>query len=210
MFGKKGHSMSIRTSIRKNIEILKEEKKVRLTEEKIISARLSLVPTQINENSTIQVNRGFNLLFTELRSLKSLGLNQSLINENLISILGQMFDGEEGSKFTDKIKQKLAQYLQGKFQLTETEEEILEDAIGNTEIDDVPELFNDPRFLARKIVESYALNMTEKYSMLDEKEIKGLLKRLEGRFIEKIEPIIGNINSNMDSKLKGIRDNVFS
>ena len=145
--------MGIKTSIIKNIKILQEEKKVSLTEEKIVKGRFSVVPTKINKYSTIQNNKTFNVLFNEVRTLKSHGINQKLINENLVQVLSQMFD-EEGPRFLDVVKEKLAEYLKSKLQLTDIEQEILVSAIGNTEMDDVPELFNDPRFLAQKIVSS--------------------------------------------------------
>jgi|TARA_R110000744_G_scaffold125031_1_gene230678 hypothetical protein len=210
MFGKnKINKMGIKDSIRKNIQILQEEKKVTLTEEKIVKGRFSMVPKNINKHSTIQNNKTFNVLFNEIRVLKSHGINQKLINENLVQVLSQMFD-EEGPRFLDVVKEKLAQYLKSKLQLTDIEQEILVSAIGNTEMDEVSELFNDPRFLAQKISQAYSEDMGGKYSMVNMDNSQEMVKKLEDTFVDKLKPVIGDVNSKMELKLKDIRDNMLS
>jgi len=201
--------MNLKNTIRKNIQILQEEKRRHLTEEKIVKGRMSVLPKNVNKNSTIQVRKAFNGLFSEMRTLKSNGISQKVINENLISVLTQMFD-EEGERFIDTVKEKLADYLKGKLNLTDVEQDILVRAIGNTEMDDVPELFNDPRFLANKIVQAYSEDMGGKYSMMNMDGSQDMVKGLEDRFVDELKPVIGGVNSNMELKLKDIRDNIFS
>lgn len=201
--------MNLKNSIRKNIQILQEEKKVSLTEEKIVRGRFSVLPKNLNKNSSIQVKKAFNGLFTEIRTLKSLNISQKVINENLISILAQMFD-EEGERFVTTVKDKLSEYLQSKLNLTDTEQELLSNAIGNTEMDDVPELFNDPKFLAKKIVQAYSEEFGGKYSMMNINDNQQLVSKLEDRFVEKLQPLMGDVNSKMELKLKDIRDNILS
>jgi len=209
MFGKnKINKMGIQDSIRRNIQILQEEKKVSLTEEKIVKGRFSMVPKNINKHSTIQNNKTFNVLFNEVRTLKSHGINQKVINENMVQVLSQMFD-EEGPRFLDVVKEKLAEYLKSKLQLTDIEQEILVSAIGNTEMDEVSELFNDPRFLAQKIAQAYSEDMGSKYSMVST-DNSDMVKKLEDTFVDKLKPVIGDVNSNMELKLKDIRDNMLS
>ena len=209
MFGKnKINKMGIQDSIRRNIQILQEEKKVSLTEEKIVKGRFSMVPKNINKHSTIQNNKTFNVLFNEVRTLKSHGINQKVINENLVQVLSQMFD-EEGPRFLDIVKEKLAEYLKSKLQLTDIEQEILVNAIGNTEMDEVSELFNDPRFLAQKIAQAYSEDMGSKYSMVST-DNSDMVKKLEDTFVDKLKPVIGDVNSKMELKLKDIRDNMLS
>jgi len=209
MFGKNNNNkMGIKYSIRKNIQILQEEKKISLTEEKIVKGRFSMVPKNINKHSTIQNNKTFNVLFNEVRTLKSHGINQKVINENLVQVLSQMFD-EEGPRFLDVVKEKLAEYLKSKLQLTDIEQEILVSAIGNTEMDEVSELFNDPRFLAQKIAQAYSEDMGSKYSMVST-DNSDMVKKLEDTFVDKLKPVIGDVNSKMELKLKDIRDNMLS
>ena len=209
MFGKnKINKIGIQDSIRRNIQILQEEKKVSLTEEKIVKGRFSMVPKNINKHSTIQNNKTFNVLFNEVRTLKSHGINQKVINENMVQVLSQMFD-EEGPRFLDIVKEKLAEYLKSKLQLTDIEQEILVSAIGNTEMDEVSELFNDPRFLAQKISQAYSEDMGSKYSMVST-DNSDMVKKLEDTFVDKLKPVIGDVNSNMELKLKDIRDNMLS
>jgi len=194
MFGKnKINKMSIQDSIRRNIQILQEEKKVSLTEEKIVKGKN---------------NKTFNVLFNEVRTLKSHGINQKVINENMVQVLSQMFD-EEGPRFLDIVKEKLAEYLKSKLQLTDIEQEILVSAIGNTEMDEVSELFNDPRFLAQKISQAYSEDMGSKYSMVST-DNSDMVKKLEDTFVDKLKPVIGDVNSKMELKLKDIRDNMLS
>ena len=201
--------MGIQDSIRRNIQILQEEKKVSLTEEKIVKGRFSMVPKNINKHSTIQNNKTFNVLFNEVRTLKSHGINQKVINENMVQVLSQMFD-EEGPRFLDIVKEKLAEYLKSKLQLTDIEQEILVSAIGNTEMDEVSELFNDPRFLAQKISQAYSEDMGGKYSMVNMDNSQEMVKKLEDTFVDKLKPVIGDVNSKMELKLKDIRDNMLS
>ena len=201
--------MGIQDSIRRNIQILQEEKKVSLTEEKIVKGRFSMVPKNINKHSTIQNNKTFNVLFNEVRTLKSHGINQKVINENMVQVLSQMFD-EEGPRFLDIVKEKLAEYLKSKLQLTDIEQEIIVSAIGNTEMDEVSELFNDPRFLAQKISQAYSEDMGGKYSMVNMDNSQEMVKKLEDTFVDKLKPVIGDVNSKMELKLKDIRDNMLS
>ena len=201
--------MSLKKSIRKNLEILQETKKVTLTEEKIVKGRFSVVPKNINKNSKIQVTKAFNTLLSENKSLKSQGVSQNLINENMIQALTLMFD-EEGPRFIDTLKEKLAEYLKSKLQLTDVEEEIITNAIGNTEMDDIPELFNDPKYLANKIVQAYTEDMGSKYSIMNIEKGQQMVSNMEDELRQKIEPLIGNVNSNIELKLKDIRDNILS
>jgi len=201
--------MSLKKSIRTNIQKLHEEKKITLTEEKIVKGRFSMVPKNINKNSKIQVTKAFNTLLSENKSLKSQGMSQSLINENMIQALTLMFD-EEGPRFIDTLKEKLAEYLKSKLQLTDVEEEIISNAIGNTEMDDIPELFNDPKYLANKIVQAYTEDMGSKYSIMNIEKGQQMVSNMEDELRQKIEPLIGNVNSNIELKLRGIRDNILS
>ena len=66
--------MNLKNTIRKNIQILQEEKRRHLTEEKIVKGRMSVLPKNVNKNSTIQVSKAFNGLFSEMRTLKSNGI----------------------------------------------------------------------------------------------------------------------------------------
>jgi len=193
--------MSIKNSIRKNIQVLQEERKTSLTEEKIVKGRFSMVPKNTNKYSKIQNNKAFNILFNEMRFLKSQGIKQSVINENLVNVLSQMFD-EDDSQFIGIVKEKLAEYLKGKLQLTDVEQEILIAAVGNTEMDEVPELFNDPRFLAQKIVQAYSEDMSGKYSMMDTTTTQDMVKKLEDSFVDKLKPVMGDVNSKMELKLE--------
>ncbi len=201
--------MSLKKSIRKNLEILQETKKVTLTEEKIVKGRFSVVPKNINKNSKIQVTKAFNTLLSENKSLKSQGVSQNLINENMIQALTLMF-AEEGPRFIDTLKEKLAEYLKSKLQLTDVEEEIITNAIGNTEMDDIPELFNDPKYLANKIVQAYTEDMGSKYSIMNIEKGQQMVSNMEDELRRRIEPLIGDVNSNMGLKLKDIRDNMLS
>ena len=201
--------MSIKNSIRKNIQVLQEERKTSLTEEKIVKGRFSMVPKNTNKYSKIQNNKAFNILFNEMRFLKSQGIKQSVINENLVNVLSQMFD-EDDSQFIGIVKEKLAEYLKGKLQLTDVEQEILIAAVGNTEMDEVPELFNDPRFLAQKIDQAYSEDMSGKYSMMDTTTTQDMVKKLEDSFVDKLKPVMGDVNSKMELKLKAMRDDMLS
>jgi hypothetical protein len=77
-------------------------------------------------------------------------------------------------------------------------------------MDEVPELFNDPRFLAQKIVQAYSEDMSGKYSMMDTNATQDMVKKLEDSFVDKLKPVMGDVNSKMELKLKAMRDNMLS
>ena len=158
-------------------------------------------------------------LISEVSYLNKQKYNKNLINENLLDVLTIMFQ-EDGQKFMETVKKKLGDFLIQKLQYQGFEQEVLLKAIGDTDVDDVPKLFTDCRFLASKLAEVYTEDFSGAYlndmpdfmkdkmtNFVSDSQTK---KQLEDSFVDKLCPMMGDINSKMELKLKDIRDNILS
>ena len=158
-------------------------------------------------------------LISEVSYLNKQKYNKNLINENLLDVLSVMFQ-EDGQKFMETVKKKLGDFLIQKLQYQGFEQEVLLKAIGDTDVDDVPKLFTDCRFLASKLAEVYTEDFSGTYlndmpdfmkdkmtNFVSDSQTK---KQLEDSFVDKLCPMMGDINSKMELKLKDIRDNILS
>jgi len=210
--------MDLKEKLRKNLYLLKEGKERFLVEEKIIKSRLNLLPKNINKNSQIQVKEAFGKLFEEIKFYNSNDLGIPFLHENLMDVLSQMFN-EDGDKFLDTIKSKLTDFLISKLQGTDFDREAIEMAIGDTELDDITKLFTDPRFLSKKLADIYSTKYND--MSLDLSSLSGptvsskitsgdFKTELEDEFVDKIRPIMGDVNSRMELKLSDIRDGIIS
>jgi len=158
-------------------------------------------------------------LISEVSYLNKQKYNKKLINENLLDVLSIMFK-EDGAKFMETVKKKLGDFLIQKLQYQGFEQEVLLKAIGDTDVDDVPKLFTDCRFLASKLAEVYTEDFSGAYlndmpdfmkdkmtNFVSDSQTK---KQLEDSFVDKLCPMMGDINSKMELKLKDIRNNILS
>jgi Mg2+ and Co2+ transporter CorA len=208
--------MDLKKKLKKNLYLLKEGKERFLIEEKIVKSRLNLLPKNVNKNSKIQVTDAFNKLFEEIKFYNSNDIGIPFLNENLVDVLGQMFN-EDSDKFLDTIKDKLTDFLVSKLQGTDFDREAIEMAIGDTELDDISKLFTDTRFLAKKLAEIYSTKYNEMSLDLSSlsgptvsSQISSGQSELEDKIVDQLRPIMGDINSKMELKLSDIRDGIIS
>jgi hypothetical protein len=184
----------LKSIVKKNLLLEESRKKRILAEEKIVKGRLSVLPTNINHISKKQRIYLFGKLFNEIKYMNDKGFSVQIINENLIDTLNQLFN-EKGSEFMKTVKNKLVEFLKTKLNLNEIEKDVLERAIGNTEVDEVSRLFSDSKFLAQKISQTYGDDLSSMQTMLDDKGKKDLVKSIENSLLSKLEPIMGMVNS---------------
>lgn len=208
--------MDLKKKLKKNLYLLKEGKERFLIEEKIVKSRLNLLPKNVNKNSKIQVTDALNKLFEEIKFYNSNDIGIPFLNENLVDVLGQMFN-EDSDKFLDTIKDKLTDFLVSKLQGTDFDREAIEMAIGDTELDDISKLFTDTRFLAKKLAEIYSTKYNEMSLDLSSlsgptvsSQISSGQSELEDKIVDQLRPIMGDINSKMELKLSDIRDGIIS
>jgi len=208
--------MGIKDQLKKNLYLLKEGKERFLIEEKIVKSRLDLLPKNVNKNSKIQTNQAFGKLFEEVKFFNTNDLGIPFLNENLISVLTQMFQ-EDNEKFLETIKTKLTDFLVQKLSGTDFDREAIQQAIGDTEMDDLSKLFTDSRFLAKKLAEIYSTKYNEMSLDLSSlsgptvsSQITSGVTELEDQIVDKLRPIMGDVKSKMDLKLSDIRDGIFS
>jgi hypothetical protein len=148
-----------------------------------------------------------------------MGINESVINEDLITVLKGLM-GDENSRVIETLKERLISYLESKLQMDTFEKDVLTQTIVEIDEDEFAKIFSDKRFLPRKITDTFIREFREKYlegltdmtkdlliSKIDSEDFK---RELEDKFTTALESLLETIESNMDSKLKGIRDNVFS
>ena len=211
--------MSLKKLVKNNLKEVKEVKRTRLTESKIVKGRLGILSESVNFNSKIQTTKFFNKLFVESNKLIDMGITESVINEDLVMVLKGLM-GDEGSKVTEMLKERLISYLESKLGMDGFEKDVLTQSIVELEEDEFPKIFTDKRFLARKISDVFTREFKEKYleglndttkeivmNQLDTDKFK---RELEDKFTTALETLLSSIESSMDSKLRGIRDNVFS
>ena len=211
--------MNLKQKLRSEIQLIKEEKKRSLIEEKIIESRLQTLSRTYNKNSKIQTKRLFNGIFEEIKFVNRTNIGNQYLNENLIDVLGQLFQ-EDGDQFMDTLKVKLTDFLVDKLSGTDFDREMIEKVIGDTEMDDVSKLFTDTRFLAKKLSDIYSTTLNDTFT-LDLSSLSGptvssqitsddFRKKLEDEFVDKLRPIMGDVNSKMELKLRDIRDGIIS
>ena len=211
--------MNLKEVVKKNLTETKKVKKTQLTESKIVKGRLGIISESVNFNSKIQTTKFFNKLFIETNNLVNMGINESVINEDLIMVLKGLM-GDENSRVIETLKEKLISYLESKLQMDSFEKDVLAQTIVEIDEDEFSKIFSDKRFLPRKITDTFIREFREKYlegltdmtkdlliSRIDSEDFK---RELEDKFTTALESLLETIESNMDSKLKGIRDNVFS
>jgi len=211
--------MNLKKVVKKNLTETQKVKKTQLTESKIVKGRLGIISESVNFNSKIQTTKFFNKLFIETNNLVNMGINESVINEDLIMVLKGLM-GDENSRVIETLKEKLISYLESKLQMDSFEKDVLTQTIVEIDEDEFAKIFSDKRFLPRKITDTFIREFREKYlegltdmtkdlliSRIDSEDFK---RELEDKFTTALESLLETIESNMDSKLKGIRDNVFS
>ena len=211
--------MSLTRVVRKNLKEAKEVKKTHLTESKIIKGRLGILVESVNLNSKIQTTKFFNKLFLESRNLVNMGITESLINEDLVTVLKGLM-GDESSRVIEKLKERLINYLESRLGMDGFEKDVLTQSIVELDEDEFPKIFTDKRFLPRKISDTFTREFKEKYLeglnditkevILNQIDTDTFKRELEDKFTEALESLLSSIESNMDSKLRGIRDSVFS
>lgn len=211
--------MNLKKIVKKNLTETLNVKKTRLTESKIVKGRLRIISESVNLNSKIQTTKFFNKLFMESNKMVNMGINRSVINENLITVLKGLM-GDESSSVIEKLKEKLISYLESKLQMDGFEKDVLTQTIVEIDEDDFTKIFSDKRFLSRKIADVFTREFKEKYLegltdttkeiLMNHIDNDSFKRDLEDKFTTALESLLETIESNMDSKLKGIRDNVFS
>jgi hypothetical protein len=211
--------MNLKKVVKRNLTETQKVKKTQLTESKIVKGRLGIISESVNFNSKIQTTKFFNKLFIETNNLVNMGINESVINEDLIMVLKGLM-GDENSRVIETLKERLISYLESKLQMDSFEKDVLTQTIIEVDEDEFAKIFSDKRFLPRKITDTFIREFREKYlegltdmtkdlliSRIDSEDFK---RELEDKFTTALESLLETIESNMDSKLKGIRDNVFS
>jgi len=211
--------MSLNKIVKNNLKEVKEVKTTRITESKIVKGRLGIISESVNFNSKIQTTKFFNKLFLESKDLINMGITESTINEDLVMVLKGLM-GDEGSKVIEMLKERLISYLESKLGMDGFEKDVLTQSIVELDEDEFPKIFTDNRFLARKIADVFTrefkekflegLNDTTKEVLMNQIDNDTFKRELEDKFTTALETLLSSIESNMDSKLKGIRDSVLS
>ncbi len=193
-------------NLKKHLQEIENNRNKRIVESSIINTRL------LNTDSLPK-------LVSEVKYMRTQKFDVELINENLIAVLNQMFQ-DDGPQFMETVKKKLTEFLMSKLNVSEFEQKVIEKAIGDTDIDDVTKLFTEPRFLASKLAEVYTEDFSTDYLETLPEFMKSKVaklsqdpnneKELEDMFVDMLNPLMGDINSKMELKMKDIRDNIVS
>lgn len=211
--------MNLNKRVKRNLNELNTKKKTRLIESEIIKSRFTIIAETVDLNSNKHLKKFFFQLFKESRDLVDMGLSVDIINEDLITVLKGVMGDQKGSVI-EKLKEKLINYLDMKLQIDGFEKDVLTISIQEMDDEDFPKIFSDKRFLSRKISDVFVNEFKEKYlegltdttkeivmNQIDNNTFK---RELEDKYTTALESLLDTIESNMDSKLRGIRDKVFS
>ena len=193
-------------NLKKHIQEIKKTSGRKLQESKVIKTRL-MISEEISD------------LVSEVKYLRKQKFDKGIIEENLLVVLNQMFE-KDGPQFMETVKKKLTDFLMSKLNIGEFEKKVVEKAVGDTDVEEVPKLFTEPRFLASKLAEVYNEDFSVEYlenlpEFMKSKVAKlaqdpNSEKELEDMFVDMLSPLMGDINSKMDAKMKDIRDNIVS
>ena len=219
MLGDQRSKMSLKKIVKKNLNDTKTVKVTQLTESKIVNGRFSIIAESVNLHSKIQTTKFFNKLFVESKNLVDMGISTNIINEDLIMVLKGLM-GDENSQVIDVLKDRLITYLESKLDMDTFEKEVLKQSIMDLDEDEFPKVFSDKRFLARIITDTFIREFGEKYLdgltdmtkelLMNRINNEDFKRELEDKFTTALDSLLDSIESNMDSKLKGIRDSVLS
>lgn len=216
--------MSLKKSIKTSIQELELKKSKLLIESNIVKSRFNLISEGINLKSKIKTKKMFDSLLSECNYLKLQGFNDKVINEGFLDIMGDMF-GKEGPQFWDTVKSRLSDYLTSKFNIDGWMKEKIIEGIGSVEMDEIPLLFTDCRFLVQKITNAAMEGFSESLEIrgadntvpgVFRNSLDNLLsnddyrKKLEDSFTTIVCPAMGQINKNMEDKLEDMKRNMFS
>ena len=216
--------MSIKKSIKTNIQELQERKKKNLIETKIVKNRFNLISEGINLNSKIRTKKLLDSLLSECNYLKKQGFNEKLINEGFLDVMGDLF-GQEGPQFWDTVKNRLSDYLTSKFNIDGWMKDKIIEGIGSVEIDEIPLLFTDCRFLVQKVTDAAMEGFNESLEIQGaDNTVPGIFRnsldnilssddyrrKLEDSFTTIVCPAMGQINKNMEDKLEDMKRSMFS
>lgn len=216
--------MSIRETIRQNLLETETRKKNLLQESKIINSRFKLIGEGVNTKSKIQTKKTFDKILSECNYLKTQGYNESLINEGFLEVMSDLFNNE-GPQFWDTVKTKLSDYISSKFGVDDWMKDKMIEGIGNVEIDEIPKLFTDCRFLVNKITDAAMEGFSENIPVEGgSNTVPGMFRQsldnviggddfrrnLEDSFTTVVCPAMGQINQNMANKLEDFKKTMFS
>jgi len=216
--------MSIKKSIKTNIQELQERKKKNLIETKIVKNRFNLISEGVNLNSKIRTKKLLDSLLSECNYLKKQGFNEKLINEGFLDVMGDLF-GQEGPQFWDTVKNRLSDYLTSKFNIDGWMKDKIIEGIGSVEIDEIPLLFTDCRFLVQKVTDAAMEGFNESLEIQGaDNTVPGIFRnsldnilssddyrrKLEDSFTTIVCPAMGQINKNMEDKLEDMKRSMFS
>jgi cobalamin biosynthesis Co2+ chelatase CbiK len=169
-------------TIKNYIKEIEQKRQNMVIENSIIKKRFALVES-------------FDSLFSEIKYLNKQSFDSNNINENLLQVLNSMFQ-DDGKSFMDTVKSKLSDFLVTKLGYEGFEKEVIMKAIGDTEDFSGTYLNDLPDFMKNKMADFVKDNTTK--------------KQLEDSFVDRLCPMMGDINSKMELKLKDIRDNILS
>ena len=216
--------MSIKKSIKSNIQELQERKKKNLIETKIVKNRFNIISEGVNLKSKIKTKNLLDSLLSECNYLKNQGFSDKVINEGFLEVMGDLF-GQEGPQFWDTVKNRLSEYLTSKFNIDGWMKDKIIEGIGSVEMDEIPLLFTDCRFLVKKVTDAAMEGFNESLEIQGaDNTVPGIFRnsldnilssddyrrKLEDSFTTIVCPAMGQINKNMEDKLEDMKRSMFS
>lgn len=164
---------NLKKIIKTNILEAKENKKSVLTEQKIIVSRYSIISEGITSKSKRSQKDVAARILTEMISLRKQGFSEELLMEeekSFFSSMGSLF----GGGFLDTFKEIGMKWFLEKLGLPSTSyiSNVLQVAVGELGLSEIPRLFTDCNFTSELIAHSFAEGYGKK--LMEEKGFDGI------------------------------------
>ena len=199
--------MSVQKTIRKVVSEHIEKKQIILEEKNLIRKRLIFSLNGVNKNRRRVVE---SVLLEEKRNLIRIGYNRKFINESFIDIMKTLY-GSDSTKILTDIKKRLGEKIANQVKSKQQEhemvlsafesipEETIEKAVKENRVDELSSMITDRAMQMFKTQLGSEGISGIMLSSIDENKFKTEVGKL-------IQPVIQDITTKMDEKLKQVQD----
>jgi len=190
-------------NIRKNLVDFKKQKKQSIVESKIISNRFKKILSESSNRADF-----FYKSVAEIKSLQSAGFDFDFLKENIMDLLGVLFDGDSGSTLIDTFKTEGAEHIIKKLNLEKGKmlEQAITKVFSEQDVDDSIKLFSDCDFLCEKIAEC----LVDEMGVTNQSDSNSMMKSIKMELKISICPILNGLDTKMNSGFSDIKSRILS
>jgi hypothetical protein len=194
---------SLSKNIRKNLSEIRTIKKQRIAESNIVKNRFE----KILDNSYNRTDF-FLKSISEMKKLYSYGFEFNILKENLMDLLGVLFDGESKDALIDNFKSEGADHLINKLNLEvgQSLEKAIRKVFEEQESENSMKLFSDCDFLCEEISKC----LVEEMGINNQSQENSMIKSIKSELKISICPIIDSLDTKMSDGFSGMKSKILS